>query len=196
MRLHHSPGTRSTRALWTLEEIGEPYDLTLLTREERRGDAHRVLHPLGRVPVLEDGDGPVIESAAICLHLADAHPDAGLTFPLGSRERALVYQWAFFAMVELEGPIVEVWSNAESDPERAAAGRERFDAACAVVDAALGDGAFLVGGRFSVADVICGGVLAFAKHLGILDGFPRLVAYVDRLDARPARQRAAAIAPA
>lgn len=193
MRLYHSPGTRSTRALWTLEEIGEPYDLTLLTREERKGEAHRAIHPLGCVPVLDDGQGPILESAAICLHLADAHPDAGLTFPPGSHERALVYQWAFFCMTEIEGAIVEVWSNQESDPARAAAGKERFDAAAAVFDAALGDGEHIVGGRFSVADVIGVGVLGFAKYLGLLDGFPRLVAYVERIDQRPARQRAVAI---
>lgn len=193
MRLYHSPGTRSTRALWTLEEIGVPYDLTLLTREERQGDAHRALHPLGRVPVLDDGEGPILESSAICLHLADAYPDAGLTFPPGSHERALVYQWAFFAMIEIEGAIVDVWSNQESDPERAAEGKKRFDATAGVFDAALGDGDYIVGGRFSVADIVAGGVLGFAKYLGLLEGKSRLLAYVDRIDQRPARQRAVAI---
>ena len=193
MRLYHSPGTRSTRALWTLEEIGEPYDLTLLTREERKGDAHRAIHPLGCVPVLEDGQGPIIESAAICLHLADAYPDAGLTFPAGSHERALVYQWAFFLMIEVEGAVVEVWSHAESDPDRAAAGRTRFDAAAAVYADALGEAEHIVGGRFSVADIVGVGVFGFAKFLGLLEGNQRLIDYVDRIDQRPARQRAMAI---
>ena len=193
MRLYHSPGTRSTRCLWTFEEIGEPYDLTLLTREERQGDEHRALHPLGRVPVLDDGQGPILESSAICLHLADAYPAAGLQFPAGSHERAQVYQWAFFAMIELENPIIDFWTAGDADPEKAAAAQARFDAACAVVDTALGDGEHLVGGRFSVADIVVVGVLGFANYLGMLGGFPRLLAYVSRHDERPARQRAQAI---
>jgi glutathione S-transferase len=193
MRLYHSPGTRSTRALWTLEEIGEPYDLTLLTKEERQGDAHRAVHPLGRVPALDDGAGPILESSAICLHLADAYPGAGLQFPLGSHERALVYQWAFFGMIELENPIVDFWIAGDADPEKAAAAQARFDAACAVVDNALAGGDHIVGGRFSVADIVLVGVLGFANYLGMLGSFPRLVAYVKAHDERPARQRAQAI---
>src|SRR5258708_12877830 len=78
MRLYHTPGSRSSRVLWTLEEIGQPYDITTLTWEQRRGEDHRRRHPLGRVPVLELDNGTMIfESAAICLQLADLHPAAG-----------------------------------------------------------------------------------------------------------------------
>src|SRR4051812_33010145 len=126
MRLYHVPGTRSTRVLWLLEEIGAPFDLEVIGREERRQDAHLGRHPLGKVPVLEDDDGGfVLESAAICLHLADTHQEAGLIGPLGSRERALAYQWSFFAMTELEPGLLEVWRTRDSDPERADKGRER-----------------------------------------------------------------------
>ncbi|HEY6525843.1 MAG TPA: glutathione S-transferase N-terminal domain-containing protein, partial [Solirubrobacteraceae bacterium] len=105
-RLYYMPRTRSSRALWLLEEIGEPYELTEISGAERRSAAHLDRHPLGRVPALELDDGTtVFESAAICLHLADLHPDAELIAPLGSSERALVYQWVLFAMTELEGPL-------------------------------------------------------------------------------------------
>src|SRR5207245_9107173 len=73
MRLYHVPRSRSTRVLWLLEELGAPYDLTVLAREDRQTPEHRERHPLGRVPVLEDEHGFVFESAALCLHLADLH---------------------------------------------------------------------------------------------------------------------------
>ncbi len=185
IRLYHVPGTRSTRVLWLLEELGEPYDLTVLAREDRQTDEHRRRHPLGRVPVLEEDGGFVIESAAIALHLADLYPDAALIGPLGSHERALAYQWCVFAMTELEQRVIAVRTNADD-----ADARERFRAAAHAVDDALGADDWLVGNRFGVADVILGAVLIFAARFELLDGFPRLEAYVDRLEERPARKRA------
>ncbi len=193
MRLYHVPGTRSTRALWVLEEIGSPYELTLMAREDRQSSEHLARHPLGRVPVIEEEGGFVFESAAICLHLADLDPDAGLIGPLGSHERALVYQWASFAMTELEPKIIEVRANRESEPEQAAGSEERFRSTARVVEEALAETEYLVGERFSVADVIVGAVLAFGKRLELTEGMPRIEAYLDRLDARPARERANAI---
>src|SRR6202035_6002295 len=99
MRLYHVPGSRSTRVLWMLEEIGAPYELTVMAREDRKSAAHISRHPLGRVPVVEFDDGRLLfESAAICIQLADLHPEADLIPPVGSPERGLVYQWSFFAM--------------------------------------------------------------------------------------------------
>jgi glutathione S-transferase len=90
MRLYHREHAgRPIRVAWVLEELGEPYEITVMTREESNGEEHRVRHPLGRVPVLEDDDGFVFESAAICLHLADLHPNAGLAPAPGTHERAL-----------------------------------------------------------------------------------------------------------
>ncbi len=102
VRLYYMPRTRSSRTVWMLEEIGAPYQLTEIAGVERRSDAHLARHPLGRVPALELEDGTVMfESAAICLQLADLHPDAGLSAPLGSSQRALIYQWVLFSMTEL-----------------------------------------------------------------------------------------------
>ena len=98
MRLYHREHAgRPIRVAWMLEELGEPYEITTMTREEGKSEEHRARHPLGRVPVLEDEDGFVFESAAICLHLADLNPDAGLAPPPGTHERALLYQWTIFA---------------------------------------------------------------------------------------------------
>jgi glutathione S-transferase len=199
LRLHHQPGTRSTRVLWLLEEIGAPFDLTLISRADKAAPAYRRLHPLGRSPVVEDDEGPIFESAAISLHLADCHPDAGLIAPLGSHARALQYQWSFFAMTELESALLAIsrarpQEGVGGDPGAQSAAVERFAAAAEVVAAALADGEFLVGGAFSVADVVLGSVLAFAGRFPEVGLPAALAAYVERLDARPARQRAQAVA--
>jgi glutathione S-transferase len=194
MRLiHRKHAGRPVRVAWMLEELGEPYELTVMSREEGRSEEHRARHPLGRVPVLEDDDGFLFESAAICLQLADTHPQAGLVPPLGSRERALVYQWTTFAPAELEPPLIEAAMQAERDPERAASARRRFDAAAGAVADALGGEEYLVAGRFGVADVLVGTALAFTARAGFAEDLPaNLKDYLARLAERPAYQRAVA----
>jgi glutathione S-transferase len=194
MRLYHVPNTRSNRVLWLLEEIGAPYDLTLMTPDERRGEDHVSRHPLGRVPVIEDDDGFVFESLAILLHIADLHPDTGLIPPVGSHDRALVYQWSVFGMTELEPAVLEVFvARRKEDEERIEAAVETFREAAAVVEDTLDDGEYLVGSRFSVADLVCGAVLLFARRAELTGGFPRIAGYLERLEARPARERANAV---
>ena len=118
MRLHHQPRSRSTRVLWLLEELGIPFDLTVMSREDKQTPEYRALHPLGRAPVLEEDGGPVFESAALVLHIADQNLDAGLIAPLGSHERALQYQWCFFGMTDIEGALMDIarqlWQDAAS----------------------------------------------------------------------------------
>jgi len=194
MRVYHREHAgRPIRVAWMLEELGEPYDVQMMTREEGAGEEHRARHPLGRVPVLEHDDHYLFESAAICLHLADLHPGAGLIPALGSRERALVYQWSVFAPAELEPPLIETATQATLDPERAASARRRFDAATAAVADALGTEEHLVAGRFTVADVLVGTALAFTARVGFAEELPgNLGAYLARLAERPALQRAVA----
>jgi glutathione S-transferase len=188
---HRERAGRPIRIIWTLEEAGAPYEMTVMTREEGRGQEHLTRHPLGRVPVLEDEEGFVFESAALCLHVADLNPKAGLVPPLGTHERALVYQWACFAPAELEPPLFEAWTQAERDPDRAAAARERFFAASDAVGAALDGGEYLVAGRFSVADIMVGSALMFTTRAGFADQLrPALSDYIGRLAQRPAFQRA------
>jgi glutathione S-transferase len=188
---HRERAGRPLRIIWTLEEVGEPYELTVMSREEGRGEEHRSRHPLGRVPVLEDDEGFVFESAALCLHLGDLHPEAGLVPPLGTHDRALVYQWACFAPAEIEPALFETWAQAERDPDRAAAARKRFDAATLAVANSLNGNEHLVGGRFTVADVLVGTALQFTVRAGIADELsPTLKDYVGRLAQRPAFQRA------
>ena len=191
MRLYHVRGSRSGRVLWLLEEIGAPYDITLLQRGEQRSDEHRKRHPLGRVPVADDGEGFLWESAALCLQIADLHPEAALIPPVGTHERGLVYQWVMYAMAELEPAVVD---TLRSDEEQAVQrGRERFAANVVAVEQELDGKEFLVGDRFTVADLVVGGVLAFGARGGLLEGFPRSAAYAERLRERDAWKRAGEI---
>jgi glutathione S-transferase len=192
VRVFHRKGAgRPIRVAWTLEELGAPYEVSVVSSEAGGAEEHRARHPLGRVPVLDDGEGYVFESAAICLHLADTHADAGLAPAPGTRERALVYQWTCFAPAELEPLLIETVRYAERDPERSAAARTRFDTAADAVSNALNEQDYLVGGRFSVADVLVGSALRFTARGGFADELPaNLIAYVQRLMQRPAFQRA------
>ena len=198
MRLHHQPRSRSTRVLWLLEELGVPFDLTVMSREDKQTPEYRALHPLGRSPALEEEGGPVFESAALILHLADQNLAAGLIGPLGSHERALQYQWCFFAMTDVESALVDVarqlWKDS-GDPDADIVDRAtaRFVANVGVIEDALGGGAYLVGAAFSVADIVTGSVLGFARTAKLTELPAGVVPYVDRLEARPARQRAVAV---
>src|SRR5215468_5952180 len=131
MRIYHRERAgRPIRLVWTLEELGLPYELTIMDSEEGRGAEHRARHPLGRVPVLEDDEGPLFESTTLCLHVADLAPGAGLSAPAGSHERALIGQWALFAMTEIEPSALQAWQLRDSAPEVAEAAGQRAAAAC------------------------------------------------------------------
>lgn len=193
MRIYHREyAGRPIRAAWTLEEAGAPYELVKMSTEEGKGEEHRSRHPLGRVPVLEDDSGRMLfESAAICLQIADTHPQAGLIPAPGTHERALVYQWTVFGPAELEPPLIETAMYAQSDPERSAKAQARFEKGVAAVSEALGDREYLVGDAFSVADVMVGSALRFTARAGrpelLTDS---LTAYTARLSERAAFKRA------
>src|SRR6476659_7181185 len=180
MRLYHQPRSRSTRVLWLAEEAGAPVDVVVIERAQKATEDYRKMHPLGRSPAYVEEGGPVFESAALCLHLADRHPEAGLIAAPGSYERALQYQWCFFAMTELEAPLIdaarELWNeSAPPDEARMEAARHRFATAAGALEAALDGRDHLVGDGFSVADVVVGGVLSFARMAEITELPPGLV---------------------
>jgi glutathione S-transferase len=188
---HRQHAGRPIRVVWTLEEIGEPYDLETMTYEQGLSEEHLARHPLGRVPVIDDGEGYVFESAAICMHLADLHPDAGMIPPVGTHGRALVYQWSCFAPAELEPPLIEAAIFADAQPERAAKARKRFTAAADAVAGSLDGESYLVGDHLTVADVMISTALGFTSRAGFGEILPpALQDYVARLTERPAYQAA------
>src|SRR5438874_13750739 len=108
MKLYYVPRTRAGRVRWMLEELAVPYEISRLdpALRQQKDPAYLALNPNGTVPTLTDGDVTMYESAAICMYLADKFPDAGLAPPLGSRDRALYYQWIVYAMVTVEPRII------------------------------------------------------------------------------------------
>ena len=192
-RLYYMPRTRSSRVLWLLEEIGEPYELIELAGAQRRSAEHLQRHPLGRVPALELGDGTTMfESAAICLQLADLNPTSGLIPPLGSAARALVYQWVMFAVAELEAPLFR-WIRELGEGTTESPTHERFAQAAATIESALDEHDWLLESHFTVADVMCASVLQGAHSREMLRPWAGLEAYVQRSEARPAYAKATAI---
>lgn len=191
-RLYHREGAgRPPRVRWALEEVGATYDYVVMSNEVGRGEEHARRHPLGRVPVLETDEGLLFESAGLCLHVADSHPAAGLIPDPGTFERAQVYQWTFFAMTELEPALIRTYLARRADDASAVDKAERrLNKAAGAVAAALAGGDHLVGDRFTIADVVVGGVLDSARGYKLLPELPELRAYLDRLDQRPAKQRA------
>lgn len=135
MRVYHREGAgRPIRVLWTLEEAGLPYELTILSREEAAAAEHRARQPLGRVPVIEPDDATLFESAALCLHVAELNPQAELIPAPGTVERALVYQWMFFAMTEIEPPAIQVFRAGSGGEAAAESAADRCQAAIDAVD--------------------------------------------------------------
>lgn len=156
MRVYHRPGAgRPVRALWALEEAGIPYELELVSGEGESAELHRARHPLGRVPVLEADDGRMVfESSAICLHAAELAPDGDLIPDAGTHERALTYQWIFFVMTEIEPPGIAAYrARAAGDGEDKSA-LSRVARGLDAVEAAMADRDYILGERFSVADIV------------------------------------------
>lgn len=197
MKLYYVPLTRSTRPRWVLEELGVPYELVRLDPKngETRTPEHTRRHPLQHVPVLEDGALTLFESVAICLYLAEKHPERGLLPPAGSIERALCYQWLSYAMTELEPPTMQVFyerrkDEASRNPAVMEAGKAKAHKAATPLEERFENNVYMLGETFSVADVVVGSLLALGRRLQLLEGFPRIDAYVNRLMERPAAKRA------
>jgi glutathione S-transferase len=202
--LYYVPRTRAVRPRWVLEELGVPYELVRLdpAKGETRTPEHLARQPLGHVPVVEDGEVRLFESAAICLYLAERHGDGRLLPVPGSAARGAVYQWAFFVATEIEpalAQLVMATSRPEPEQDRAAvaAAKERAGKAILVLDRAVRPGGFLAGEAFTVADVMVGSFQGFNRaRLAWLAATPpeatELAAYLQRLTARPGFQRATA----
>jgi len=198
MKLYYMGQTRATRPRWLLEEIGADYDLVELD-DDRRDEwlpAYRQVHPLGRIPAFEDEGRIVIESSAICLHLADKFPEAGLAPPPGSIDRATYYQWAFYVMTEIEPPLDLVsMHEVELPPEERVPAvlpwaRQRFHEAAGIADRHLADRDHLLDGGFSAVDVMLVCMLAWAGRRDLLSPHANLRRYAERLMARPAARQA------
>ncbi len=193
LTLYHAAPSRSSIVHWMLEELGEPYDIHLVSfkKGENRQPAYLAINPMGKLPALRHGDVVVTEAAAICTYLADAFPKAGLSVPIGDRRRGIYLKWLFFGPSCVEPAIAERAFPRKEPPPRTALGFGDFDTVMDVL--AKGVGAanpYLMGEQFTAADVIIGSGLRWGTMFKLIPERPEFTAYVARLNARPALQRA------
>ncbi|KVD66278.1 glutathione S-transferase [Burkholderia ubonensis] len=192
MKLYGFAGTRSQRALWGLKELDADFEfisVNLLEGEHKRPEYLR-LNPAGKVPVLVDGDLVIPESAAIVLYLADKYPQKAL-LPVDLAARAQAYRWVMFAVTELEQPLWRITRHTmlyppdKRLPADIALAREDFVNMAAILDRHLDGRAFIVGDALTVADCVTAYLIDWANELKLIDAFPQLQAYLERLYARP-----------
>jgi glutathione S-transferase len=183
---------RDTRVRWALEEVGQPYEVRLVSFRALEESAHRALHPFGEIPTYEEGDLAIFESGAIVFHIAERH--AGL-LPKDTNARARAITWMFAALSTIEPPILE-FANAkllEADKswaeERLPLVVDRVRDRLEPLSKHLGDADWL-DGPFSAGDLMMVSVLRRLKPSGILNEYPNLAAYVARGEGRSAYKRA------
>jgi glutathione S-transferase len=193
LTLYHAVPSRSSIARWMLEEVGQPYEVRLLDLqkgEQRRPD-YLAVNPMGKVPAL-DHDGVVVtEAAAICCYLADAFPQAGLNVPVGDRQRGPYLKWLFFGPACIEPAVTDKAFKRAQEPPRGTLGYGDYETVMDVLAAALRTGPYLLGGRFTAADVVIGSSLRWGMAFKLIPERPEFTAYTGRLAERPAARRAA-----
>jgi len=183
---------RDMQARWALEEVGQPYDVRLVTFAEMKAPAHLALHPFGQIPTYEDGDLVLFESGAIVLRIAERH--AGL-LPADPDARSRAIMWMFAAQATLQPPIVElematlVERNEPWFAARQPMLEQRVRDRLGQLSARLGEAEWL-DGAFSAGDLMMVTVLRRPGSARMLDAYPNLAAYIARAEARPAFGRA------
>jgi glutathione S-transferase len=187
--LYHHPFSRAANVLWMLEEVGVPYELQHV---DILAGAHKApeilaLSPMGKLPILTDGDTVVTESAAIALYLADRYSYGTLAPRADDPARGTYLRWSFFAPSVIEpGAMAKLagWTFKASQ-----AGWGAYDAMLAAMESAIAGRDFILGDTFSMADVVFGGTLRYMLTFKMIEPTPSFTAYVERLGARPALQR-------
>jgi glutathione S-transferase len=183
---------RDMRIRWALEEVGQPYEVRLVSLVAMKEPAHRALHPFGQIPTYEEGDLVLFESGAIVLHIAERH--AGL-LPDNANARARALTWMFAALNTIEPPILDLQTTRfqEGDKswyqQRLPAVEDRIRVRLGELSARLGAADWL-DGAFSAGDLMMVAVLLRVKASRMLEAYPNLCAYVTRGEARPAYKRA------
>ena len=188
--LYHSPHTRSTGALILLEELGAPYDLHVLNMKagEQRQPAYLAVNPMGKVPALRHGDAIITEQVAVYLYLADLFPKAGLAPQIGDPLRGPYLRWMVFYAACFEPAVVDRAAKHEPAPQTMSPYGD-YDTMLNTVVAQLANGPYLLGERFTAADVLWGTALGWTTMFGLVPKLPEITAYVNRVGSRPAAAR-------
>ena len=190
-----NPMSRGRIVRWMLEEVGAPYRTELIEfGPTMKSPSYLAINPMGKVPAIRHGDTVVTEAAAICAYLADAFPAAGLAPPVSDPRRGSYYRWLFFGA----GPVEAAVSNKSlglvvPEGREGRIGYGRLADVLTALERALSGGDYLVGDRFTAADVYVGAQIGWGMQFGTLEKRPAFERYWQRIAARPAAQRAKAI---
>jgi glutathione S-transferase len=188
--LYHSPNTRSTGVLILLEELGAPYDLHVLNMKagEQRDPAYLAVNPMGKVPALRHGEAIVTEQVAVYLYLADLFPEAGLAPPLGDPLRGPYLRWMAFYAASFEPAIVDRFRKNDPGPQTMSPYGD-YETMLSTLVGQLAKGPYLLGERFSAADVLWGTALGWTTMFKLVPEMPEIAAYIGCIGARPAVAR-------
>src|SRR5438067_165380 len=191
--LFHSPNTRSSGALTLLEELGAPYELRVLNMKagEQRRPEYLAINPMGKVPALKHGDALVTEQVAIFLYLADLFPEARLAPPLGDPLRGPYLRWMVFYAACFEPAVIDSATQRELAPQPMSPYGD-FETMLRTLTDQLAKGPYLLGERFTAADVLWGGALTWTTMFKLVPELPVITAYIGRCGARPSIARAKA----
>lgn len=193
MKLYWSARTRSSRAVWMLEEVGMEYERVVVDLSKpaaQRGAEFLAASPMGKVPALEDGEVRMSDSAAICLYLADRYAPGRLAPVVDDPERGRFLSWIIFTPGVIEPSMAEKAGGWTPQPSHHGWGS--FEAMIRALEEGLAPGPWLLGKRFTAADVMVGSSSAFMRMFKMLPSSPLIEAYADRCLARPAYRRALA----
>lgn len=201
LTIFHGANTRSMRVIWLAEELGLPYEIKTIQflNKEHKEPAYLAIHPLGKLPAIQDGDLYLHESGAICDYLIAKAGATHLEPKLGTSEYGLCRQWVYFAEATLMVSIGTIAQHTMLRPEEDRIAQVRDEAientaqGLSLLESALEGKEYLCGSTFTLADIMTGYDLHLAKMLGQLtDTYPNLISYLARLSARPGFQKAAA----
>lgn len=193
--LYHAARSRSSGAVALLEALGADYRMQVLDLKAgaNLAPAYLAINPMGKVPALQDGEATMGEAAAICAYVAERCPEAKLAPSVGDPRRAKYLYWLFYTPSCIEPAIIQLFTKIQVPTSTAGWGdaTQVFD----VLDTALEKGPWLLGEDFSAADVVIGSGLNFAvRQFKMVPARPSFDRYINRCEARPAFQRATAIA--
>ncbi|MGH9806426.1 MAG: glutathione S-transferase family protein [Terriglobia bacterium] len=195
LTLYHAAPSRSSIVRWMLEELGEPYDIHLLSlaKGDQAAPGYLAVNPMGKVPALRHGDAVNTEAAAICTYLAYEFPRARLNIAVGDPGRGPYLKWLFFGPGCIEPAMTDRAFPRAEQPRRGMLGYGDFDTVMNVVAQGVAPGPYLMGEQFTAADVVVGSTLRWGLMFSLLPTRPEFMAYVGRLEQRPALQRATAL---
>jgi glutathione S-transferase len=189
----HAPNSRSGGTLALLEELNADYELHLLNfkKGEQRQPAYRAINPMGKVPAIRHGDALITEQPAVFVYLADLYPEARLAPPMGDPLRGPYLRWLIYYGSSFEPAVVDRSLKREPAPPSTSP-YGTWDDVLDTLTGQLAKGPYMLGERFTAADVLWGGALHWMTTFKIVPETPDMRAYIDRVVSRPAMQRAAA----